>query len=167
MIELIITLVIASVLVVVAIPGLKQMLDGNRLTTMTNRLVSSMHLARSEAVTRNGPVIICSNNATATNWSGGWYVHAGDRCGQGDLLRAVKSNDQQLEVTGVQDIIFRGDGTAFVTDAGGQPADFELVKASFVRKVVVNNSGHISTRSSQGETETPGVPAAVPNAESE
>lgn len=147
MIELSVTLIIAGILVVVAVPSLKQTLAGNRLTTLTNRLVSSIHFARSEAVTRNDSVIICSNNATATNWSDGWAVKAGDKCASGELLKAVNSTDAALAVSGVREIIFKGDGTATVPDSLAQTADFELVNASFTRQVVVNRSGHISTKS--------------------
>ncbi len=139
--ELSITLLIAGLLLVVAVPSMKEMLAGNRLTTLTNKLVSSIHYARSEAVTRNGAVVICSTNATSTNWSDGWLVKSGNDCTSGDLLKAVQSTDAALAVTtGVSEIIFRGDGTA-------SQANFALVNASFTRQVAVSRSGHISTKS--------------------
>lgn len=153
LIELVVTLTIAGLLVLIAVPSMQQVLAGNRLTSLTNRLVSSIHFARSEAVTRNGPVVICSNNATSTDWSGGWSVKTGNHCATGELLKVVESTDAALAVAGVTEIIFRGDGTT--TMPGGSSAkfkleneaeNFELVNARFTRQVIVKSSGHVSSQ---------------------
>ena len=66
LIELLITLTVAGILLTVAAPSMWNFLAGNRLTSQVNDLVSDMSFARSEAIKRNGTVVICkSTNPTA------------------------------------------------------------------------------------------------------
>jgi type IV fimbrial biogenesis protein FimT len=76
--ELLITLTIASVVLVMAGPPLKQFIQSNRLTSYRNALVNDIGLARSKSLERNLPSVVCvsSDGANCTNGSfqEGWIT---------------------------------------------------------------------------------------------
>lgn len=95
LVELMITLVVVSVLLALAVPGYRQLVMGNRITNHTNTLLSDMSLARSEAINRSERVVICSGGGTCPGvdaWEGGWTVFV-DRNGDDDLDNAAGEND--------------------------------------------------------------------------
>jgi len=61
--ELMITLAVAAILTVIAIPSFKNITLSNRLSTTANNLVDSINSARMEAVKRNNWAQFCSNTA--------------------------------------------------------------------------------------------------------
>lgn len=66
--ELVITLIIASILVGVAVPNMRQFNLNNRLTAASNDLLHSIQVARNEAITRQANVVVCASDApTAEN----------------------------------------------------------------------------------------------------
>lgn len=69
LIELVITLIVAAILIAVAIPSFRNLINSNRLTTAANATIAALNTARMEAIKRNGPVQFCSNIA-ATNATG-------------------------------------------------------------------------------------------------
>lgn len=69
--ELMITIAIAGILVGIAIPSFTSIIASNRVTTITNELVTSLNLARSEAIKRGEQVVVRKLGA---NWEGGWQV---------------------------------------------------------------------------------------------
>jgi len=85
-IELMITVAIAAILITVAVPAMQDMVRNNRLVTQTNLLVSHIQLARSEAIKRSAPAVLCrsanpraaspSCGGTANIWTSGWLVFA-------------------------------------------------------------------------------------------
>ena len=80
LIELMITLAIATILMTVAVPSFNDTVTNNRITTQTNDLVSALNLARMEAIHRGTSVSICpSSNQTScsgsNDWSTGWIVY--------------------------------------------------------------------------------------------
>lgn len=103
LLEMMVTLFIASILFAVAIPGFKQMSARNRLVTYTNDLIASVNLARSEAVRRGAPVTIChSDDGTSCSgaWSDGWITFS-DPNGDGvvakveDIVRVHEALDSK------------------------------------------------------------------------
>src|SRR5262249_13104330 len=75
LIELMVTLAIAALLLGLAVPNFRQFLYNNRLTGDTNDLLAAMNFARTEAIKRQVPVVICaSSNPTAAlpTCSGSW-----------------------------------------------------------------------------------------------
>lgn len=70
-IELMITLVVASVLTLIATPSFIRTIDKNRVTTAVNDFNTSLALAKSEAVKRNRSIKIISNTA---NWVDGYSI---------------------------------------------------------------------------------------------
>lgn len=61
-----------------AVPGLQSITDNNRQATGINQLVSTLHLARSEAITRNTVVSVCAStdaeHCQPVPWEQGWIA---------------------------------------------------------------------------------------------
>ncbi len=83
LIELMVTLAVAIVLLAIGVPAFKGLDSGNRVIAQTNGLVTAMHLARAEAMSRGIPVAVCARaSATAdaacgtdgNAWGNGWLV---------------------------------------------------------------------------------------------
>ncbi|VAW88326.1 hypothetical protein MNBD_GAMMA16-677 [hydrothermal vent metagenome] len=84
LIELIVAVGVAGIVMGIAIPSFQSSIKNNRITSETNRLVSDIQLARSEAMKRSTRVILCRSAAptvstptcsgTANTWSTGWLV---------------------------------------------------------------------------------------------
>ena len=73
LVELAMSLAVLSVLVTFAVPTFTAMMVSSKLTAASNALLSSMHLARSEAIKRRSRVVLCkSANGAACNAAGGW-----------------------------------------------------------------------------------------------
>ncbi len=78
-IELLVSLAIFSILVGLATPSFITMIQDNRLTLQVNEFMSSLHLARSEAIKRGVRITLCKSNngADCTHsgyWSQGWIT---------------------------------------------------------------------------------------------
>lgn len=103
LIELMVVLAILSILLLIAVPNFTDFVAQGRLDTTKDKLVSSISLARSEAIKRGERVVICrSNNAgtscagTSTDvgsadWSDGWLIFADENedssVDNGELIR--------------------------------------------------------------------------------
>ncbi|MFI3217654.1 MAG: GspH/FimT family pseudopilin [Methylococcales bacterium] len=76
LLELIVAISIAGILMALAIPSFSDMMRNNRLTTYANELVTSLNLARSEAIKRGVTVTVAKTSATtASYWSeSGWNL---------------------------------------------------------------------------------------------
>lgn len=73
LIELMVTLAVMAVLLTIGLPSLKPIIDSIRLKSASSAFFSHLHLARSEAIKRNGRVVLCkSANAASCAGSGGW-----------------------------------------------------------------------------------------------
>ena len=79
LIELVITMAVFGIVLATALPSLNSFTASNRRSANLNIFVSSLNLARSEAIKRNTAISICtSNNTTSCNtalsWEDGWLV---------------------------------------------------------------------------------------------
>lgn len=86
LLELIVTISIAGILMAMAIPSFKDMIRNSRLTTYANEMVTSLNLARSEAVKRGVTVTVRKNTSasgcTTSYWNNcGWNVFVDDGAG--------------------------------------------------------------------------------------
>ena len=95
LIELVVTLVIASVLAGVAMPVMSTMLVSNRIRTSGTDLMSALLLARSEAIKRNGQVSV--QPALTGDWSKGWIVEA---VGSGEQYERREALGADVQVSG-------------------------------------------------------------------
>lgn len=81
LIEFIITMAVAAIFIMVAVPGFYNVMQNNKITSMTNQLAASINYARLEAIKRGYRVSVCSaadaslsTCGTAAQWSQGWMV---------------------------------------------------------------------------------------------
>lgn len=62
LIELMITIAVAAVLLSIAIPNFRDLILSNQLTTISNEWVAAVNAARSEAIKRGAPAVVCGAN---------------------------------------------------------------------------------------------------------
>lgn len=78
LIELMIGIALTGILLGMAVPAMNIFVSNARQTGAINDFVSSMHTARSTAITTNARVTICpsagGNNCEAVTWDQGWIV---------------------------------------------------------------------------------------------
>lgn len=73
MIELLVTMTIAAILAVLAVPAFKGLLDSNRAQAQASLLFQALNYARSEAVHQNTEVRVTALSGN-TDWAQGWRV---------------------------------------------------------------------------------------------
>ena len=99
LVELMITLAIASILITSAAPSFTASIQNSRLSTQINELHASLSLARSEAIKRNDNVTVCrsSDGTSCTgNWQNGWIVFVDI-----DFDGSVDAGEEVLRVRGL------------------------------------------------------------------
>ena len=78
LIELMIAIGLTGMLLSMAVPALDLFVSNARQTGAVNDFVSSMHIARSTAVSTNSRVTVCASasgtNCEAVSWDQGWIV---------------------------------------------------------------------------------------------
>ena len=73
LIELMVSIVVATILVTVGIPSFASLFESTRLSTESNNLIVAMNLARSEAVKRGSEVMVVQEDSTR-GWGGGYKI---------------------------------------------------------------------------------------------
>lgn len=98
LIELMIVVAVAAVLAVVMVPGLREFVQNNRLAGQSNEFLTSLMLARSEALKRGQPVSVCHSadgSSCGGSWADGWIVFTDDAASG-----AAPVVDEVLRITG-------------------------------------------------------------------
>lgn len=151
-IELMITLFIASMLVAIAVPSYELLITRNRLVSQLNQFVASLHLARSEAIKRGLNVRACTSSDGATcvttgNWDQGWIVRVDGPNTVLTIHPAFTSGDTLTGDTNTSNAV-RFDRNGLAVGFDGTLAlcdsDAELSRA---RAVVVSPTGRVHTQS--------------------
>lgn len=157
LIEMMIAISVLAILATIAVPGMRSVIKNNRATTQANLLLSSLSLARSEAVKRGVRVSVCSSTDSATcagsaNWATGWIVFtdntgtAGSLDGTDVLIRVQENlkgestlSDSGASITNIQYLS---------TGLSNTSATFQLRNAGCFgdsnRDITVNSVGRIS-----------------------
>ncbi len=117
LVELMLTLAIASLVMTMAVPSFSTMMKNNRLTNQVNQLVTALNLARSEAINRrvNIDVVAVDDSNSANEWGKGWNVVING----GDTLRVFPALDGGVTLdsaSGVNTIQYSSAGRASVMD---------------------------------------------------
>ena len=161
LVELMITIVVLAVIIAISAPSFTGVFNGNRLTSRANELVASLQMARSEALRRNAPVLVCRSEDGS---------ECADEIGSWDLWITIDSDDVVLrqdrlkapvELTSdVHTISFRGDGVA--REAGGGLLDSQFVACipttrpgDNQRLISVSLGGRVAITSQNGGGECP------------
>lgn len=163
LIELMVTIAIAAILLGVAIPSFTSVIISNRLTASTNEFVTSLNLARSEAIKRGQHVVV---RKTGTDWEDGWQVFV-------DIDRSTNAKENVLDAaTDIQlrvypalptNLTLRGNN--FVNFIRYQPNGISSTFGSFAmcndsaitgaKLIIVNPVGRIRMAS---DTDNDGIP---------
>ena len=160
LIELLVALSVLAILLALAAPNLQALARNNRLTGLTNDLVSTLNLARSEAVKRGGRITVCKSAnpgaaapicSTSANWRDGWLVFL-DTSG---TVGVFDGTDVRLKVgqpAGGNATITPG--TAFANFVSYLPSGASSASANMVvcletvsRTISINTTGRIQTSS--------------------
>ena len=76
--ELLATLAVSGVVMSMALPSLSGLMNDEQRASSVNELVTTLHLARSAAITRNQTVTVCASNDKLTcqgkAWENGWIA---------------------------------------------------------------------------------------------
>ena len=105
LIELMVVVAITAILLTIGLPSFQGSLRSNRVATVTNELMSSFTLARSEAIRSPGGAAICSTDdgtSCGGTWNDGWMVWIdmdGDGLPDGTddrVLRYIETNSKLL-----------------------------------------------------------------------
>lgn len=153
LIEVMVTVALLAILIAAVAPSFRGLLLDNQAATQANAVVTSLMFARSEAIKRNAPVVMCQSDAgtdcDAGNWADGWIVWA-DTNGDGavdadEILQTQGKLPASFALTAaVSDFTYRPDGS--VTTA----ADFLLCPPD-----------HVSSRARQIQVDASGRPVVV------
>lgn len=114
LIELMVTLSVASILLSVAVPSYRSFVQDTLLITQSNSFYSALALAKGEAIKRNALVRLCPST-TGTScvdggiWSNGWIIFV-----DSNSNRTVDAAEQILQVTPA----FTGGNTIIATNSG-------------------------------------------------
>ena len=169
LIEMMVVLAIAVILTTSAVPSFQTFIQNNRLSTASHQFITSLNLARSEAVKRGKRVTVCKiSNSTActtsNGWEQGWIIFV-DEDGNGardagtdELLRVqvalagIDSIDGQTHVANL--ISYADSGfPQLVTGGSLSPQLSTLVICdsrdfgSHAKALVVNTTGSVRTTS--------------------
>ncbi len=126
LVELMMTLVVGSIILTLAVPSFRDMIQNNRITTQANELVTALNLARMEAIRRGTPVSVCASTDQATcsgvnDWSTGWILfedtNATGNPAVNELIRAwgaLSGNPTLSENGGTAFVRYQSNGTTGV-----------------------------------------------------
>jgi len=139
LIELMVTLVVFAILMTVAIPSFQQLRESNQVTSLSNELLTAIHLARSEAVKRGVVVSVCVDG---NNWNEGWQVGVGTNCAtqQVRVWPAAPGNLSVVSTGGNNAVQFSPLGAR---ESGG--ATFTVGVAGNERQITVSSGGSVSS----------------------
>jgi len=134
LIELMVTLGVLSIALAIGVPSLRQFVIDNRVTAQANLLVSSLNVARSEAIKRSEDVVVTANSGT--NWHLGWTVTSGVT-----ILRSQGVFEGDATLVGTANSI-----TYAATGFPSAPTSFELCnpKANSERAISVVSGGRVN-----------------------
>ena len=128
LIELVVTMAIAAVLMMVAVPSFVNFQRNSQLTSLTNSLVASIYAARGEAM-KTGFNAFVVPTANGSDWTTGWIVFV-DNNGDGSFSAA---DDTLVQTQPALESYFTASGTG---SSGETPA-----------YIMFSSSGYSKTKS--------------------
>lgn len=121
LIELMIVVAVVAVLASIAAPSFSSFVTGQRVKSAANEFAMAAMFARSEAVKRNGKVVLCvSSSGTSCAASGGWDLgwiafHDANSNGSADTGEAILLRQQSYSGAALT-----GSGVAITYDSNGR-----------------------------------------------
>jgi len=146
LIELMVTMAIVAILAVVAAPVMTGVINASRLSGHTTDIVTTLQLARSEAVRRNASIRVCGS-ANGTTCGGDWtnwlIVDAGNEVLQTGMAKPPVQVSASANV-----LTYRPNG---FTDAATVTVCIPTTSPAENRRVVsVTAAGQVSTARANG-----------------
>ena len=135
--ELTATLAIVGIGASLALPNLKTAINDGNQAAGVNQLVSAMHIARSEAITRNQEVAICPSNegkrCDGAQWHEGWIIFTdADSDRQAASPEVIIRRGEALENLRIHSeifdhyLVYRPDGHAMAREPAEHTGDFTV-----------------------------------------
>lgn len=117
LIELLVVVAMMGILLAVAVPGFQDTIESSTTNSQVKVLLTTLNLARSEAVKRGRNVAICATNdgldCDAGEWNAGWMVFVDTN---GDANGATGSVDVGDEIIRVYDTLGAGSTLTFTAN---------------------------------------------------
>lgn len=174
LIELMITVAVLAVIMAIAAPSFRGIINGNRITSAANEFVGVLQAAKMEAIRLNGRVTVCPSTNGTSCGGGNWQrvvVLAPDgatvlREQVIDSTLAVSVSNSISGATPANTIVFRSDGLARVGTTRTILTGKVQVCMDTNRPVL--NARHISISGARVSVDQPltsaGCATTVPNA---
>jgi len=128
LLELLITLVIITILTMVAVPSYNSFMDNERFATATFDLNNAYRFARNEAIKTSTSMTLAPNDG---DWANGWQVK-----NSSDTLLASKKPHSSVEISGAA-VTIRGGGAL----SGGSSVSFTISGTNKTRRLCILSSG--------------------------
>lgn len=156
LVELLMVITLTSIILAIAVPSFRVMIQNNRLVTGANELVAALNLARSEAVKRNQEVKVssCTASSGCTALGADWAA--------GRVVWLDVNDNNAFDAAAETLRLFPATEGATVTESGGSDTvtfdsrgavdaaacfDISVGDATSTRRLVVNAAGSISVDS--------------------
>ena len=160
LIELMIAISVITLLITVAVPSFNGTMMKLRASTIADALITSLHFARSEALSRNERVAVCANTNTdpasanypcnGDNWNSGWMVVL---VSDNSVIKysPVNSPGAQILLTGIpamtdELVVYNANGEARINDAAGAFSDDQTVDIKFTTQIDNCDSPQLSIK---------------------
>jgi type IV fimbrial biogenesis protein FimT len=142
LIELMVGIGLTALLLSMAVPALNVFVSNARQTGAINDFVSTMHIARSAAITTNSRVTVCASsngsNCETVAWDQGWIVFS-------DL-----DSDQILDAN--EDVVSQSDGIRGISIQSAEFPRFVMYRPNgrVMNASITGNSGQFTVCDSRG-----------------
>ena len=169
LIELMIAVALTALLLSMAVPALNAFTSNARQTSTINDFVSSMHIARSTAVTTNFRTTVCASsngvNCEAVSWEEGWIVFSDRDSDQtvdnDETIVAVSDGAEGLDIQSAefgQFLMYRPNGRVMTASAAGNSGQFTVCDSrgsDHAKVLIVDLSGRPRLSHYQADGSTP------------
>lgn len=125
LIEIMITIAIAGILLAVAVPSFVNASLGWRLSTYANSMVSTAHIARSEAIKRNFALTLCPSSDGATCLDGNWE--------SGYIVMCMSDDATTCKTGGATPLVLQ--------KQAGMPGGWKMTETNAVTRIVFQPTG--------------------------
>jgi type IV fimbrial biogenesis protein FimT len=153
-IELMVTVSVAAVLAAIAVPAFRSFLQNDRLLSQQSSLVSSLDVARSEAIKQDTSISMCASSNQATcngaSWASGWIVIPAAGGNPIQVGGAAAAGNTITEASGFTTITFLSSGLTSL----GANAQFTLCDnrgANVARYTQVTVTGRVASSANLGK----------------
>ncbi len=169
LIELMIAIGLTALLMAMAVPAMDAFVTNARQTGAINDFVSSMHIARSTAITTNSRVTICASasgtNCEAVSWDQGWIVYSDLDSDQAvDANESIIAQSQGVEGFSIQSgefgqfLMYRPNGRVMNASINGNSGQFEVCDdrgSNYAKVMIIDLSGRPRTSKYLADGSTP------------